>query len=159
MTLTATLLLLALSATPAAPTAPAAKPAVPAAKPAEQKFEFEKHYLVLLERVPGAPKLEPAALEKLQAAHLAHLTRMAESGKLVLAGPFDEQDDVRMRGACIYRTATKEEAKAMAEQDPMVKAGRLQVEVLAWFTEKGYVAFPKAPPLEASKEAPPPATK
>jgi uncharacterized protein len=147
MTLTATLLLLALSATPAAPTAPAAKPA------AEKKFEFDKHYLVLLKRAPNAPKLEKAALEKLQAEHLAHLTRMAETGKMVLAGPFDEQDDVGMRGACIYRTATKEEAKRLAEQDPMVKAGRLQVETVAWYTEKGYLAFPKAPPAEAAAPA------
>jgi uncharacterized protein len=149
MTLTTSLLLLALSATPAAPTAPAAKQA---AKPAEQKFEFDKHYLVLLKRAPNAPTMEKAALEKLQAEHLAHLRRMADTGKMVLAGPFDEQDDVGMRGACIYRTATKEEAKRLAEQDPMVKAGRLQVETVAWYTEKGYLAFPKAPPAEPAKK-------
>ncbi|WP_244238804.1 YciI family protein [Corallococcus carmarthensis] len=145
--LTTTLLLLALSATPAVPSAPATKPAAPA----EKKIEFDKHYLVLLKRAPNAAKMEPEALQKLQGEHLAHLTRMGESGKMVLAGPFDEQDDVAMRGACIYRTATKQEARQLAEQDPMVKAGRLQVEVLAWYTEKGYLAFPKAPPAEAPK--------
>jgi uncharacterized protein YciI len=145
MTLTATLLMLALSAAPAAP----------AAQPAK-KFEFDKHYLVLLKRAPNAPQMDKAALEKLQAAHIGHLQRMGEAGKIVLAGPFDEQDDVAMRGACIYRTATKAEAKQLAEQDPMVKAGRLQVEVLAWYTEKGYVAFPKAPPAQP---APKPATE
>ncbi|RKH69040.1 YciI family protein [Corallococcus llansteffanensis] len=149
MPLTTTLLLLALSATPAAPSTPAPKPAAPAVK----KFEFDKHYLVLLKRAPNAPKMEPAALEKLQAEHIAHLNRMGESGKMVLAGPFDEQDDVGMRGACIYRTDTKQEARQLAEQDPMVKAGRLQVEVLAWYTEKGYLAFPKAPPADAPKPA------
>ncbi|WP_237726601.1 YciI family protein [Corallococcus coralloides] len=142
--LTTTLLLLTLSSAPAAP---ATKPAAAA----EKKLEFDKHYLVLLKRAPNAPKMEPDALQKLQGEHLAHLTRMGESGKMVLAGPFDEQDDVGMRGACIYRTATKQEARQLAEQDPMVKAGRLQVEVLAWYTEKGYLAFPKAPPAEAPK--------
>ncbi|MBF5045193.1 hypothetical protein FGE12_22505 [Aggregicoccus sp. 17bor-14] len=152
MNLTAALLLLALSAAPAA--TPAAKPEAP------KKFEFDKHYLVLLVRPPDAPQLAPEALEKLQAAHIAHLVRMGQSGKMVLAGPFDEQDDVRMRGACIYRTATKDEARQLAEQDPMVKAGRLKVEVLAWFTEKGYLAFPKAPPLpEQPAPAPAPAKK
>ncbi|WP_233595634.1 MULTISPECIES: YciI family protein [Corallococcus] len=147
LTFTSALLLLALSSTPAAPSASATKPGAPA----EKKFEFEKHYLVLLKRAPNAPKTEPAALQKLQEEHLAHLTRMGESGKMVLAGPFDEQDDVGMRGACIYRTETKQEARQLAEQDPMVKAGRLQVEVLAWYTEKGYLAFPKAPPADAPK--------
>ncbi|WP_244238321.1 YciI family protein [Corallococcus terminator] len=149
MILTTSLLLLALSTTPTVPGAPATKPAAPA----EKKFEFDKHYLVLLKRTPNAPKMEPAVLQKLQDEHLAHLTRMGESGKMVLAGPFGEQDDVGMRGACIYRTATKEEARQLAEQDPMVKAGRLQVEVLAWYTEKGYLAFPKAPPADAPQPA------
>ncbi|ABF89400.1 hypothetical protein MXAN_5255 [Myxococcus xanthus DK 1622] len=138
MTLTTALLLLTLGAAPA--------------QPAAKKFEFDRHYLVLLERVPGAKKLPEAELAQLQKEHLAHLTRMGESGKMVLAGPFDEQDDVGMRGACIYRTATKAEAKQLAEQDPMVKAGRLKVQVMAWYTEKGYLAFPKAPPVEDAKD-------
>ena len=150
MTLATALLLLSLSAAPAAQPKPAA----------EKKFEFEKHYLVLLKRAPDAKKLPEPELKKLQEQHLAHLTRMGESGKMVLAGPFSEQDDVGMRGACIYRTATKEEAKQLAEQDPMVKAGRLQVEVMAWYTEKGYLAFPKAPPLApTSPDAAKPAGK
>ena len=149
MTLTTTLLLLTLAAAPAPKAAAPAKPAAPAAK----KFEFDKHYLVLLKRAPNAPKLPEAELKQLQEAHMGHLTRMGESGKMVLAGPFDEQDDVGMRGACIYRTATKEEAKGLAEQDPMVKAGRLQVEVMAWYTEKGYLAFPLAPPVKGEKPA------
>ncbi|NOJ79634.1 hypothetical protein HNV28_15005 [Myxococcus xanthus] len=123
------------------------------AQRAAKKFEFDRHSLVLLERVPGAKKLPEAELAQSQKEHLAYLTRMGESGKLVLAGPFDEQDDVGMRGACIDRTATKAEAKQPAEQDPMVKAGRLQVQVMAWNTEKGYLAFPKAPPVEDAKGA------
>jgi uncharacterized protein len=141
MTLTTALLLLTLGAAPAAPAKPAA----------EKKFEFDKHYLVLLQRAPNAKKLPEPELQQLQKEHMAHLTRMGESGKMVLAGPFGEQDDVGMRGACIYRTATKEEAKRLAEQDPMVKAGRLQVQVMAWYTEKGYLAFPLAPPVAEAK--------
>lgn len=34
----------------------------------------------------------------------------------------------------------------------MVKAGRLKVQVMAWYTEKGYLAFPKAPPVEDAKD-------
>jgi len=146
MTLAAALLLLSLSAAPAAQATPP-KPA------AEKKFEFDKHFLVLLERVPGAKQLPKEALQQLQKEHLAHLTRMGESGKMVLAGPFGEQDDVGQRGACIYRTATKEEAKQLAEQDPMVKAGRLRANVMAWYTEKGYLAFPLAPPVEGARDA------
>lgn len=107
--------------------------------------DMEKYYLVLLKRVPNAPKLEESALESLQRNHLGHLRAMYEAGKMVIAGPFDEQQDQAMRGMCLYRVATIDEARKLAEQDPMVKAGRLQVEVLAWWVEKGYVSF-KPPP-------------
>jgi uncharacterized protein len=44
---------------------------------------------------------------------------------MVIAGPFDEQQDQTMRGMCVYRGASLEEARRLAEEDPMVKAGRL----------------------------------
>jgi len=63
---------------------------------------------------------------------------------MVVAGPFDEQEDEGKRGLCLYRVASAAEARALAEQDPAVKAGRLKVEVMAWWVEKGAVSF-KAP--------------
>jgi len=101
--------------------------------------------VVLLKRAPNAPKLDEPALEALQKKHLGHLRAMFEAGKMVIAGPFDEQQDQTIRGMCIYRVGTIDEARKLAEQDPMVLAGRLRVEVLAWWVEKGYVSF-KAPP-------------
>lgn len=83
-------------------------------------------------------------MEKLQAQHLGHFKKMAEAGKLVVAGPFMNQDDETARGLCLYRVATKEEARKLAEEDPAVKAGRIKVEVMTWMTEKGAIAFPKA---------------
>ena len=107
----------------------------------ESMPNMEKYYVVLLKRAPNAPRLEGPALEELQKKHLGHLRGMYEAGKMVIAGPFDEQRDETMRGMCLYRVATIDEARKLAEQDPMVKAGRLQVEVLAWWVEKGYVSF------------------
>jgi uncharacterized protein len=106
---------------------------------------MEKYYVVLLKRVPNAPKLEGSALEELQKKHLGHLRAMYEAGKMVIAGPFDEQRDETLRGMCLYRVPTIDEARKLAEQDPMVRAGRLQVDVLAWWVEKGYLSF-KPPP-------------
>lgn len=126
--------------------APQKAPAAEASKAPAPKVEFEQYQLVLLRRGPKAEGFSEAELKKLQAEHLAHLGRMAESGKLVAAGPFGNQQDPSYRGLCLYRTATVEEARQLAEADPAVQAGRLRVEVMTWFTEKGYIAFPKAPP-------------
>jgi uncharacterized protein YciI len=121
------LLLVASAAQAAAPPAP----------------NMEKYYLVLLKRTAHPPQLEQAALESLQEKHIGHLHAMFEAGKLAVAGPFDEQQpaDVALRGMCLYRTATAAEARKLAEDDPMVKSGRLEVDVLAWWVEKGYVTF------------------
>ena len=79
-------------------------------------------------------------LERIQEQHLGHLAAMAEAGKLVVAGPFSDQPDESLRGLCIYLT-TVDEARELANRDPAVKAGRLAVDVMTWWTEKGSVSF------------------
>ncbi len=76
---------------------------------------------------------------------------MARAGKLVVAGPFDDQTDPRMRGLCIYRTSL-EEARRLAQDDPAVKAGRLEVEVLSWWVEKGAITFPIGEAMEQGRK-------
>jgi uncharacterized protein YciI len=121
----------------------AAEPASPAAD--KPKFEMESFQLVLLMRPADRKEIPEAEAEAIQKQHLAHLARMGESGKMVVAGPFGGQRDERFRGACIYRVATPEEARELAEADPAVKAGRLRVEVITWYVGKGFMTFPRAP--------------
>ncbi len=118
-------------------------PALPArADPQNGAMEFESYQLILLRRRPDAPKLSDADSEALQKKHLQHLTKMAEAGKMVAAGPFEKQDDESLRGLCLYHVATLEEARKLAEQDPAVVAGRLRVEAMTWWTQKGSLMFP-----------------
>ena len=117
----------------------------PAAPP-----NMESYQLVLLVRRADAPKLSDAEGEKLQAAHIAHLKKMAAAGKMVVAGPLDDQPDPSLRGICLYKVGSLAEARALAEEDPTVKAGRLRVEVMTWWTEKGAMTFPVA---DAMKKA------
>ena len=120
--------------------APKAKEAAPAAAP-----KMEAYQLVLLRRGPRWTPLQTPEIERLQEQHLGHLTKMGESGKMVIAGPFSDQADQTLRGMCLYRVGSLEEARKLAEADPMVQAGRLRVEVLSWWVEKGYMTFPKTP--------------
>jgi uncharacterized protein YciI len=137
MRLAPALVLLASLAQPAA----AQQPSAPAGAPPN----MEAYQLVLLKRGPTWTPERTPETAKIQEQHLAHLTRLGAQGKIVLAGPFSDQADPALRGACIYRVATVAEARALAEADPAVKAGRLAVDVVTWWVEKGYVAFPKAP--------------
>jgi uncharacterized protein len=131
--------------------------AVPAAAD-PPKFEMESVQLVLLVRAPTWKQLPPEESEALQRQHIAHLTAMGESGSMVVAGPFSDQSDPAFRGVCIYRVGSVAEARALAEQDPAVKAGQLRVEAMTWWYGKGYMTFPKAvktaPARPASQVAP-----
>jgi uncharacterized protein YciI len=137
---------------PAAAEAPKAdKPAPAASSTAAPKREFEKYVLVILRRGPAwSPERTPES-DKLQVAHLGHLRAMAEAGKMVVAGPFGDQEDETARGLCLYRGVTVAEARELAGRDPAVKAGRLKVEAMTWYTEKGAMTFPLAESYAASK--------
>jgi uncharacterized protein YciI len=106
-------------------------------------IELEQFAFVLLRRGPRAGEYSEAELEALQAQHLAYLDEMTRRGKLVAAGPFSDQPDDTLRGLCFYATGV-EEARRLAEEDPSVRAGRLAVDVMTWWTRKGSVSFHRA---------------
>ncbi len=116
---------------------------------ADPPSAMERYSLVILKR-PASPGPKVADPEALQRQHLGHLQAMARAGKLVVAGPFDDQVDPRMRGLCLYR-ASLEEARRLANDDPAVRAGRLEVEVLSWWVEKGAMTFPIAEAMAQGK--------
>ena len=101
--------------------------------------------LVLLKRAEGAPDLPEEELDAIQERHLAHLRAMREQGAMAVAGPFGDQRDERLRGMCLY-TVGPDEARALAEQDPAVQAGRLAVEVLTWYFPRKEVTFARTTP-------------
>ena len=68
---------------------------------------------------------------KLQRAHLDNITRMAEEGTLVVAGPFMDEGDVR--GIYIFAVETIAEAEELTSTDPAIKAGRLEMELRPWY--------------------------
>jgi uncharacterized protein YciI len=53
--------------------------------------------------------------------HGEHINKMAATGKLVVAGPFSDDGD--LRGVFIFHGVTMEEAKAMIDQDPAHNGG------------------------------------
>jgi uncharacterized protein YciI len=102
--------------------------------------ELESYSFVLLRWPAGLEPLPEEEEQELQGQHLAYMTGLADQGKLVGAGPFEDQADETLRGLCFYATGV-EEARLLANQDPKVRAGRLTVEVMTWWTEKGSVSF------------------
>jgi uncharacterized protein len=75
-------------------------------------------------------------------AHLKNIGRMMEEGKLLIAGPF--LDNQPLRGLYIFDVTTVEEARELASTDPAVKAGTLVVELHPWY---GSAALKELPEL------------
>lgn len=64
--------------------------------------------------------------------HMDNIGRLAKEGKLVVAGPF-MKNDRNYRGIYIFNVTTIEEAKALVETDPAVKANIFEVELTPWY--------------------------
>ena len=97
--------------------------------------EVDKYFFGFLRNTPQRAALPKEEAVELQKAHLAHLNAMAEKGALVAAGPLRGAGE--RRGVIIYKTATLDEAMAMASADPIVKRGQLVPELEPWVGPKG----------------------
>lgn len=67
----------------------------------------------------------------LQIAHLKNIIRLADEGKLIVAGPF--LDDQPVRGIFIFNVSSIEEAKKLTETDPAIRAGVLEMDLRPWY--------------------------
>ncbi|MGA8682707.1 MAG: YciI family protein [Acidimicrobiales bacterium] len=110
-------------------------------QPGEPPAEFDRYELVLLIRPDDLPDESEEELASLQSLHLGHLAKMRAAGYLRVAGPLAGEDGESMRGIGLYETGSRETARLLAEDDPAVRAGRLVVKVLDWYTSKGAVIF------------------
>lgn len=96
---------------------------------------MQQYFIAFLKTGPNRSqtKTETDSLQKL---HLAHLGRMYEEGFADISGPFG--DDGEIRGITIYNVPTQQIADSLATMDPMVKSGRLMIEIHPWWAAKGF---------------------
>jgi uncharacterized protein YciI len=100
-------------------------------------YGMRKYVFAFLYRGPNRDRPKEEA-DKLQAAHMANIGKMAEAGKLVLAGPFFGDGD--LRGIYIFDVQTIAEAEALTNTDPAIQAGSLRMELMEWYGSAGLKA-------------------
>lgn len=96
---------------------------------------MQQYFIAFLKRGPNRSQNQAEA-DSLQALHMEHLGRMYNEGYADISGPFGDDGDIR--GITIYNTPTSEMADSLAHMDPMVKTGRLVIEIHPWWAAKGY---------------------
>ena len=90
-----------------------------------------KHYVMAFLKAGHNRSQDSVEASAIQSAHLKNIMRLAGEGKLLVAGSF--LDDQELKGIFIFNTGSLEEARALAETDPAVRAGRLVLEPKAWY--------------------------
>ena len=101
-----------------------------AARLGADDYGMRKYVMAFLKAGPNTD-MDSATAAQLQRAHLDNIFRMADEGKLAVAGPFLDGGD--LKGVYIFNVSTIEEAQALTETDPAIKAGRLVMELHPWY--------------------------
>jgi uncharacterized protein YciI len=97
----------------------------------EPEHKLIEFHMALLKH---GPNYNAAGMTKeMQAAHIANVVSLLESGQAVIAGPLGDNSDIA--GILVFRAKSADEARAWAEADPAVKAGFFTAEMHPWWSE------------------------
>ena len=100
-------------------------------------YGMKRYVFVILKS--GTNKTDnKTVLDSLFRGHMANINRLAETGKLVVAGPLGKNDK-SYRGIFILNAKTLDEANALLMTDPAIKEHLFDVEIIEWY---GSAALP-----------------
>ena len=132
--------------TPTSP-APSTSPTSPtydselAAQVGADDYGMRSYVLVILKTGP-TPVPEGEARKAMFAGHFANMKRLAEEGKLALAGPFSE-DPAGWRGLFVLAVDDIDAARELVGTDPVVTNGEMVAEYHNWYGSAATMLLPE----------------
>ncbi len=107
-------------------------------------YGMKWYTLVLLKT--GPVKIEDQKIvDSLFKGHLANIVRLADEGKLVVAGPLGKNE--KYRGVFILTVDTVEKAMELLDTDPAIHEKLLEPEIIRWYGSAALPAY-----IESSKK-------
>lgn len=91
--------------------------------------EDRTYTFVYLKTGPKSAGLTPEQRQEVFKGHMSNMQRLADEGKLLIAGPFAKPRDPAWRGLFVYATGDAAEARLLTETDPGMIAGVFVAEV------------------------------
>jgi uncharacterized protein YciI len=104
-------------------------------------YGMRKYVMAFLLRGDRVGEYTSEQRSEIQGGHMANIGKMAEMGKLIVAGPFMGNED--LRGIYIFDVQTLEEAKALTETDPAIQAGVLKMDLKEWYGSAALMMLPE----------------
>ena len=101
------------------------------------EYGMKMYVLVMLKTGTNTTESKTAT-DSLFAGHMQNIGKLVEMKKLVVAGPL-QKNEKNYRGIFILNVKTLEEAKALIDTDPAVKAKLLDADMFLWY---GSAALP-----------------
>lgn len=98
-----------------------------------------KAYTIVMLTTGSAKIDDKTQMSTLMKGHMANIGKLADEGKIIVAGPFLEKNKENYRGMFIFNTKSKEEAEQWVKTDPAVQAGVFSYEIFPWY---GSAALP-----------------
>ena len=93
---------------------------------------MKTYVLCILKTGPKDAAVQGEQRKEAFAGHFANIGRLADEGKLAVAGPFGKNDKA-YRGLYIFNVSTIEEAEKLVMLDPAVAAGVFVPELTLWY--------------------------
>lgn len=100
------------------------------------------YVLCILKTGPKDGEIKGKDRDDIFAGHFANIGRLADEGKLAVAGPFGKNDKT-YRGLYVFAVPTIEEAEKLVVLDPAVKAGVFVPELTLWYATAALMETPK----------------
>lgn len=103
---------------------------------------MRSYVLVIVKTGPNDAAIKGKERDDIFAGHFANIGRLADEGKLAVAGPFGKNDKT-WRGLYVFAVATVDEAQKLVETDPGVKSGIFVAEMTPWYASAALMATPE----------------
>jgi uncharacterized protein YciI len=91
-----------------------------------------KNYVLVILKTGENKTTDKEQLNKLFRGHMENIQRLVKEGKLIVAGPFGE-NNLTWRGLFIFDVKTVEEARELVQTDPAIKAKLFDVDLVPWY--------------------------
>lgn len=95
------------------------------------EYGMKKYIIAFLYRGDKVAEYSEEERAKFQEGHMANIGRLAQEGKMVLAGPFFGNEE--LRGLFFFDVESIEEAEALTNTDPAIRAGILKMDLKEWY--------------------------
>ena len=102
-----------------------------AAEVGADEYGMKKYVIAFLYRGDKVQEYTEEQRAEIQAGHMANINRLAEEGKLVMAGPFFGNEE--LRGLFFFAVESLEEAQKLTASDPAIEAGVLKMDLKEWY--------------------------